>query len=302
MTQGPPQSHPEQKPPSGLANLLDQMKSQADDVIRQAATSSAPVERRQRDGIFEVFAVIRPRFGPANAALFNARDQKLLELARALGVEDPMPPDVDGHRLDQFFDTLERVSDALRSRGLDVETLPATSSAILRTPAVQGRMLRATDPTRTLPEYVPYAELMPERPAPKNVSPRLTLYLFPPARMTASQGMMTREQPGNLVGALEGACVFTLQAPQSGDTDDGKTETKVLESLFPGAQSADQPKAAAALGGQSADELRGVLRVSAQAPPPEALPGSVELPAGTEAVLWSVAQGSNIQHTLLPAR
>jgi len=162
-------------------------------------------------------------------------------------------------------------------------------------------MLRATDPTRTLPEYVPYAELMPERPAPKNVPPRVTLYLFPPARMTAAQGMVTREQPGDLVGAMEGACLFMLQAPQSGDTDDGKTETKVLESLFPGAKSADQPKAAAALGGQSAYELRGVLRVSADAPPPEALPSSAALPAGIEAVIWSVAHGGEILHTLLPS-
>jgi len=259
-------------------------------------------DRRHRQAIFELFAVMRPRFGPANAQLFNEREKKLVELARALFAEDPMPPDVDGHRLDRYFDAVEHVTEALRSRGLEVEVLPVMSGAIEWTPVVSGRMLRVIDPTRTLPEYIPYPELMPEPPKPKKVPPRVTLYLFPPGRMSAAQGMVRREQPGDLMGALEGAYVFTLQAPQSRDTDDGKTQATILEALFPGAKSANRPQAAAALGGQSAEQLRGVLRVSAETPPPQKLPGSVSFPAGVEAVLWSVGRGPDIEHTLLPAR
>lgn len=298
----PQESLPVSKPPADLGTLLEQMKAEADEVIRGFRTRLMLADQRHRQAIFELFAVMRPRFGPANAQLFNERGKKLVELARALGAEDPMPPDVDGHRLDRFFEGVERATEALRSRGLDVEVLPVMSSAIEWAPVVSGRMLRVIDPTRMLPEYIPYVELMPEPPTPKQVPPRVTLYLFPPARMSASQGMVTRKQPGDLRGALEEAYVFTLQAPQSRDTDDGKTETTVLESLFPGAERIDQPKAAAALRGQSAEQLRGVLRASAETPPPQELPSSTALPAGVEAVLWSVAGGAEIQHTLLPAR
>ncbi len=297
----PPQSQPEQKPPPGLGAMLEQMKAEADKVIRLVAAGSAPVEQRRRAGIFEVFAAMRPRFGPANAQLFNEREKKLVELARALGVADTMTPDVDGHRLDRYFDALERAAESIRSKGLRVEVLPVASSTIDWAPLQPGRMLRAIDPTRTLPEYIPYAELRPDPPAPKNVPPRMTFYLFPPARMTATQAQVTREQPGDFMGAIPGACIFTLQAPQSGDTDDGKTATAVMESLFPGAQAVAQAKAAAALGAQSAEQIRGVLRITADAPPPSTL-SPAGLPGDVEAVLWSVARGSEIEHTILPAR
>ena len=80
---------------------------------------------------------------------------------------------------------------------------PAASAAILWGPGVQGRMLRVIDPARTIPEYIPYPELTPVRPAPKNVPLRISLYLFPvfpAARLTAVQGMMTREQLGGRAG------------------------------------------------------------------------------------------------------
>ena len=298
----PQESFPVSKAPADLGKLLEQMKAEADKVIREFRLRLMLADRRHRQAIFELFAVMRPRFGPANAQLFSEREKKLVELARALGAEDPMPPDVDGHRLDRYFDAVERATEALRSRGLEVEVLPVMSGAIEWAPVVSGRMLHVIDPTRTLPEYVPYPELLPEPPKPKQVPPRVTLYLFPMARMTASQGMVTREQPGDLMGALAAAYVFTLQAPQSGDTDDGKTQATVLESLFPAAKPADAPKVATALGGQGAEQLRGVLRVTADQPPPQSLPSSAALPTGVEAVLWSVGGGTDIRHALLPAR
>ena len=301
MTHDPLQSQPKQKPPPGLGQVLEQMKAEADMVIRQMAAGSGSVEQRHRTGIFEVFAVMRPRFGPANALLFSEREKKLVELARALGVADPAPPDVDGHLLDRYFGAIERAAEALRSRGLQVEVLPVSSGVIDWAPLVPGRILRATDPTRTLPEYVPYPELMPEPPKPKNVPPRVTLYLFPPARMNAAQNMVAREQPGELVGALQGAYVFSLQAPQSGDTDDGKTAATILDAVFPNAKPIDEPKLAATLGAQTAEQLRGVLRVSAETPPKSA-PSPAGLPTFIEAVLWSVARGGEIEHTLLPTR
>ena len=302
MTHDPLQSQPEQKPPPGLGKQLEEMKAEADQVILNFKTRLMLADRRHREAIFELFAVMRPRFGPANAQLFNEREKKLVELARALGAEDPMPPDVDGHRLDRYFDAVERAAEALRSRGLRVEVLPVSSGVIDWAPLVPGRMLRATDPTRTLPEYIPYAELRPDPPTPKRVPPRVTLYLFPTAQMSAAQGLTTREQPGELLGALEGAYVFTLQAPQSGDTDDGKTAATVMDSLFPGAEAVKESKLAATLGAQTAEQLRGVLRVSAETPPPAALASSGALLPGIEAVLWSVERGAEIEHTLLPSR
>jgi hypothetical protein len=299
----PQEAFPEQKPLGDRDDKrLEQMKAEADTVIFNFGTRLMLADRRHREAIFEIFAVMRPRFGPANAQLFNEREKKLIELARALGAEEPMPPDVDGHRLDRYFDAVERATKALRSGGLKVEVLPVMSDAIDWAPVVSGRMLRAIDPTRTLPEHIPYPELMPEPPKAKQVPPRVTLYLFPPARMSATQDMVRREQPGDLMGVLEGACVFTLQAPQSRDTDDGKTQATVLEVLFPGAKRADLAQEAVGLGGQVAEQLRGVLRISAEMPPPEKLPSSAALPAGVEAFLWSVGRGPEIEHTLLPAR
>jgi len=297
----PQESSPAPQPPPGLGKLLEQMKAEADKVIRSFKTRLMLADRRHREAIFELFAVMRPRFGPANAQLFNEREKKLVELARALGAEDPMPPDVDGHRLDQYFDAVEHVTEALRARGLEVEVLPVLSGAIDWAPVVPGRMLRAIDPTRKLPEYIPYAELLPEPPKPKQVPPRVTLYLFPLARMSATQDMVRREQPGDLAGALEGAYVFTLQAPQSGDTDDGKTAATVVNALFPGAKAKADPKLAAAVGARSAEQLRGVLRISTDQPP-QSLPSSVPLPTGAVALLWSVERGVEIEHILKPSR
>jgi hypothetical protein len=301
MTHDPLQSQPEQKPPPGLGQVLEQMKREADAVIRQIAAASGAAEHRQRAGIFEVFAVMRPRFGPANALLFSEREKKLVELTHALGLADPMPPDVDGHLLDRYFGAIERAAEALKGCGLQVEILPVSSRAIDWAPEVPGRMVRATDPTRTLPEYIPYAELRPDPPTPKRVPPRVTLYLFLPTQMSSAQGLMTRQQPGELVGALQGAYVFSLQAPQSGDTDDGKTAATILDAVFPNAKPIDEPKLAATLGAQTAEQLRGVLRVSAETPPKSA-PSPAGLPTFIEAVLWSVARGGEIEHTLLPTR
>lgn len=302
MTNEPPQSHPEQKPPPGLGQALEQMKEEADKAIHQISADSGSVAARHRTGIFEVFAAMRPRFGPANAQLFNEREKKLVDLARALGVAEHMPPDVDGHSLDRYFDAVERSTAALRERGLQVGLRPVSSSAIDWAPNFPGRMLRAVDPSRTLPQYIPYAELRPDKPVPKDVSPSVTLYFFPIARMNTMQHMMTRQQPGEVWGAVEGAYVFTLLAPQSGDTDDGKTADAAGESLFPGGKAVNEPRVAAAFGARTAEHLRGVLRVTAESPSPPLSPGSISLPAGIEAVLWSAGDGSEISHTLLPVR
>ena len=317
MTLDSPQFHPGQKPPPGLGQILEEMKADADEIICQIAVGSGSVDQRQRIGIFEVFAVMRPRFGPANAQLFNDREKKLLELARALGVTDPMVQDVDGHRLDRYFETVERAAEALRSRGFRVEMLPVSSSAIDWAPVVPGRVIRASDPTRTLPEFIPYAELRPEPTVPRNVLPRVTLYMFPAARMITTQRMVTREQPGELMGALESAYVFTLQAPQSGDTDDGKTLAAVMDTLFAGTKRkpVEVRNAAAALGAKTAELFRGVLRVTRDQPAPQSLPDSIafrkveiDLACGParaaviEAVLWSVGGGSEIGYTILPTR
>ncbi len=296
-TGDPADRFPAQKPPPGLGAELERMKKEADAVVARVSKVPGSAEARHRDGVFEIFSVMKPVFGPANAALFAERERKCLALAKALGLAEPYPKDLDVAALDSYFEAVRAAAAVLQAEGLRVEISPTSSGALSWSPRTPGRMMRASDPTRTVPEYVPYPELNPKAAAAqkKAVAPRLTLYLFPLARVTASLGLARREQPGHVVGAVEGALVFGLQVPQSRDSDDGKTEARVLAALFPEGTRSEDPKAAEA---RRAERYRGVLTVEAEGPLSTPVPAHVA--AGVRAVVWNLMGPMEMSQTVAP--
>lgn len=285
-----------------LASLLDRMIAEGEAVVRRAAAAPGDAQRRYRAAELEIHLAMRPEFGPANASLFGARERKLEELARALGLLGPAVP--SRLPLDEFVRSVRGAVEALRASGLSVEEGPARTGSLLWQPDDPGWRLAVEDPGRTIEEHHPYegTSAGPKTPAtPRKVHPRLSLFFFPPGRMTTSIGLMRREQPGTVEGALPSAILFALQAPQSLDQDpDGRLGAKVRQSLFPAAEPREVPSAAAALGASQARLRSGVLEVRAARPPPPELP-RLELPAA-EVLLWSVQGGAEVELMLVPLR
>jgi hypothetical protein len=232
MTTEPPPQAPEN--PDAVSAQMDQMRRRADDIIAGLTESSGPVASRHLAAAFELTREMRPLFGPANAWLFTERGHKLAALAKALGIADPIPSGVDLTSWDRFFELVDSSGAALTAKGLSVRATPFDTGSVGFLPFTPGRALRAELASRTLPARVPYAGApgMPERAPAPDVHPSYTLLLVPPRVLTSRSSMVTREQPGTLVGAIEGALVFAQDPARSGDTDDGEVEKLVLATLF----------------------------------------------------------------------
>ncbi len=214
--------------------------------------------------------------------------------ARAGGSAAPAPA------ASPFQRTVGEVAGLLRKKGFEVVEQEARSGAIGWRPQVDGRRLEVVDRSRTVPKYVPYEGTQPGKPPPaaEAVAPRLTLYLFPLQRMTANESTVSRLQAGAVEGAVNDAVVFTLQAPQSQDQDDGALRAAVGSALFGGTPKEET----ATVGGALTATLRhGVLAAHGTAPePPQGSAG--DTPTGARVLLWTSRDGMETRHTLVPLR
>jgi hypothetical protein len=250
---------------------------------------------RYRLAEMEIHFAMRDEFGPANAALFGARSKKLAELAGAVGTtSQPEPPPF---AIDELVREVRSFAQLIRSTGLDVKESPVQARRLLWTPGeIVGWELTVSDPKRQVDEDVAYA---PKPAAPVKVNPRIHLYAFPHVRMEASQSMVKREQPGEPLSAGAASVLFRLQAAQSHDQDPGAAIAKAVESaLFREGKTRELPAAAKALGGGTATLSRGLWRVSGRGEAPKQVPDLRE--PEVRLVLWSVQQGVDVDHALLP--
>jgi hypothetical protein len=225
---------PEQRGPQGLGEEMARMLAEADAQIAWVRTAGAvnPGDLYETAAT-AIVGIMRPTFGPANAWLFGERERKLAELREALRLPPTFNPDLDLPRLDRFFAALDAAVTQLRAAGLTVETAGISTGGIGWQPAVVGRRLFVTDRSRTVEYLPPYANT-PAGPSaePARVAPRLSVDLFPPRPLRTSYSLVTREQPGMLLGALDAALLFVPQAAQVLDTDDGGVERQILSTLF----------------------------------------------------------------------
>ena len=296
---------PTEQPVGGFGPLQDHLKvmtRDAEAIIDRARASSGDAMTRYRLAEMEIHFAMRDEFGPANAALFNARGKKLLELAGAVGTTSA--PDPLTFQVDEFVRETRSFAEQIRAAGYVVKEAPVPSGRLLWSPAVVGWELEVSDPKRTVDEDVPYSGSPhgPPKPAtPAKVNPSIHVYAFPHVRMNTMQSMVRREQPGFAVAAGAATVLFRLQDAQSHDQDPGdEIGTKVASAIFRESTSKELPAAAKALGGGTAVLERGLLRVSGRGVAPATVP-ELGVPE-VRLVLWSMQTGADIDHTLLPLR
>lgn len=288
-----------ERPAGGFGPLESQMKAMtldAEGIIDRARATTGDAATRYRLAEMEIFFAMRDEFGPANAALFNLRGKKLIELAGAVGATSA--PEAPAYAVDDFVRESRSFAQEIRAAGFEVVESPVRSGRLLWTPDVVGWELVVRDPKRTVDEVIAYAA----KPAtPNKVNPSIHLYLFPHVRMSGAQSMVRREQPAEPFAAGTATVLFRLQDAQSHDQDPGdEIGKKVAAALYRESKSKELPAAAKALGGGTATLERGVLRVTARGEAPATVP-ELAVPEA-RIVLWSAQQGADIDHTLLPLR
>jgi len=210
---------------------MENLKAEADRIIADTKAKGGTWD----EGAAAIYLAMRPRFGPANAWLFNERGRKLTALAKAL---DVARPEEDVGKLDAWADSVEAAKAALEKAGFSVTSEPGHTAGLGWRPRVFGRRLVVTDASRTT-TAVPYAELRKEPAKPAN--PRRTLSVIPLQKLSARVDLMSRVQPAELLGGLEGAALFVMEPPQGGDVDDGKLLEAIRATLFPGAKAGERP-------------------------------------------------------------
>lgn len=284
---------PEQRPADGgaVSSELRRMSDLADQAIRRQIETSGPAETRYAAAFFDVHAAMRPRFGPANAWLYQEREAKLASLARSFGAAQLVPPAMDPTALDAFFARVDELSAALTGRGLVVETSGVLTGAVAWRPVqVRGLALRVVDRERTIVAAPPYAT----SPA-KELTPSFTALLFPPSELSTTENLTARVQPGALLGALDGVFVFALPPQHTADVDDGTIRAAVVDAWFGLDVLQDRPDLAGALGAQQVALERGVLMVTSS----RARGGAVvERPPGAHALLWTILDGVRAERTV----
>jgi hypothetical protein len=297
---------PSEEPLGGWGPLQKQMEAMerdAEAIIDRSRATTGDAAARYRLAEMEIHFAMRDEFGPANGALFGAREKKLKELAGAVGATSA--PEPLTFAVDSFVRETRSFAQQIRATGLQVVESPVTARRLLWKPGeIVGWELVVSDPKRSVEEDVPYsgtAHGAPASSAPGKVSPSIHLYVFPHVRMSAAQSMVRREQPGEPMAAGEATVLFRLQAAQSHDQDPGGTIARTVEAaLFREATSKELPAAAKALGGGTAVLSRGLLRVTGRGEPPAEVP-ELGVPEA-RLIHWTVQQGADIDHTLLPVR
>ena len=295
----PLDSMPVQEPLGGFGPLqakMERMEAEADAIIARARDAGGPPEVRYGEAALAIHFAMRPEFGPANAAL--RRDRKLVDLAQAVGLDPavlPEPPPL----VDEFVQEVRDIAARLRAPGLTVDERPCSSQKLFWSPATWGWQLTVSDPSRTVSEHIAYAGPAEQSP-PRQVAPRVTLHFFPLVRLSTSQSLVTRQQPGFIEGAGQAFVELGLQAPQSHDQDPaGELRKAALAVVFPGAaEPQEQPAAAKALGVLQATLHHGVLEVAADGLPPQPLPSLP--PTGARVLLWSASSGAGVDFTAIP--
>ena len=303
MTAGDGRIPPSEEPEGGLGPLaerMDAMKREAEAIIDRARATNGEAAPRYALAAMEIHFAMRDEFGPANAALYGARGKKLQELAGAVGMTSA--PEPTAFPIDDFVRETRSFAERLREKGFEVTGAPVLAKRIDWRPAeAVGWRLAVTDPKRTIDEDVPYAGTPhgpPKAATPKKIHPSVSLYVFPHVRLSASESMVARAQPGTPVSA--GAATVFFRLPLH-DQDPGRAIGDAVETaLFGEAKPREHPAAAKALGGGTAALERGILRVSGRGEPPGELP-DLGVPEA-RIVLWSVQQGADIDHTLIPRR
>lgn len=284
---------PEQRPADAgaVAAELRSMSDAADLAIARQLSAPDPASARHAAAVFDVYAVMRPRFGPANAWLYQERDRKLAAMARSLGVTEPVPPTVDTAVLDTFFARVDELSAALRARGLVVESSSVTTGSLDWQPAhVRGLALRVVDRGRTIVAAQPYSTSPGVA-----VNPAFTADLFPPAELSTSENLTARVQPGALLGAIDGVLMLAAAPQHAADLDDGGTRAAVIDACFGPGAAQPLPDLAVALGAQQAVLERGVLSVTATKPRGAA---ALERPTGAYALQWTVVDGTRAERAV----
>lgn len=291
---------------AALSSLMASMDRRAEEVIARARTQKgSDADARYRQAALEIYCIMRPRFGPANAWLFNRRDHQLAALHRAL----KMPAEAAGDPTLAFYEQacehLESLTSGLRAAGLDVaEPIPASRRGLGWSDA-EGFTLTLRDLSTRVSWRPPYAGTVAGPDVPASLRhPQLTLFVFVAREGTAYANMVRREQPGDLwfyTGALLG---YTLQEPQSHDVSPSDLIERVTEVIsragLPRRPSREAVEALCTLAdaGPSQCGLRdGVLWVTTESDPPKALPASLR----GAAVLWTQQGGiGQVHHLRLP--
>ncbi len=174
----------------------------------------------------EVHRLMRPAFGPANAALFNERGRLLDGLADRLGLDPTVRETVDSLCLDEFVHDLDDLLAVAADRGLTATRRAVNRAALMWSPA-PGYEIKVIDSSTTTMHQPPYAGTAagPDASA-LPMAPCVTLFVFPLIAGDASVNMMRREQPGMPVFFTGNMVGLTLPEPQSGDVEpSGVTDT-----------------------------------------------------------------------------
>lgn len=208
---------PVQEGPPGLGEEMDRMKSRADEIISRAE-KKAEAEAVFQQLALEIFLVMRPVFGPANAWLFNERQAKIDRLAQALGLgPEALSPEAE-YLYEQACQDVLSLRAAIDHLGLKNRLRNADRAELMWTPA-PGFAVTIWDEAATLDWVHPYAGTAAgeDEASPQRRHPTLTLFVFPPLEGRAIRPLFRREQPGELVFFSGGLIGYTLQEPQSLD-------------------------------------------------------------------------------------
>jgi hypothetical protein len=279
-----------------LGNKMDAMKQKADKAIEKAESSSRTSQAFQQ-GALEIMCAMRPEFGPANAWLFNERDNKIKALSEKLKLSHEDAASLwDPARYDAFCAHMEDLRDAAEYMGYEVTSSGSNRKDQLWSPA-PGFAMQITDKSEKVEWRHPYSEG-----AKVKRHPRLTLFVFPPIKGKALRHFFTRHQPGGPFFYSGNLMAFTLQVPQSHDASPDEIKSQILPGIkksslvfVPPSEAVKALQSSKDRGVKSVKVKNGIITVEgargARLPESKALMGC--------AVLWIEIKGSAEELTLL---
>ena len=276
------------------------MKAAADEIITQADRRETPDGFAFRTSAIHIYCAMGPKFGPANAWLYNERSQKVELLAKTMGFDRDTVEQLDETFYDEACSHLEHIVLILNELGYETTVRPSDRRELLWTFA-EGFALSIVDTSQRVPWIPAYSDPSTAPPG-RLAHPRLTLYLYPPYAGRAEQHLARREQPGVPVfytGAIIG---FTLLPAQSGDVDATAIYDKVMpalkaEGLFfrSSSQEADTFKDSVNANPQSGGIRNGLPWIIG----PTEDPSPKLPPLGGRPLLWSHGNGAMLVHRLI---
>jgi hypothetical protein len=295
--------------PEAVCNDMRGMQADADRIIARAVHGRTRGGMALRMVALDVFRVMRPHFGPANAWLFNERQLKLRQLARALGPEaDELLRTIDETFYERACAQLEELVGIVRELGFHTRVEPSDRAALSWTPA-EGFAVTIEDPRRRVPSPPPHAGTSAGADVPPTLrSPTLLLHVFPPRPGEAAADPAAREQPGRFLFSSGGLVAFTSAEPRAQEVQPDLIERSLLDELLargflPQASPEAVRQIEAWIGqppGSGGPERSAIAHhgavwvVAGEAPAP-----GTRLPAGGPCVHWAVRRGSTERACLL---